>query len=215
MSTTGKDDTRLLELLNSRLCHDLVGTVSAINNGLELLSEFGDQMDGEAGDLVMRSAAAAAHALQFYRLAFGFAGGDDAMQPIHALQELTRNFLAREKIEANWDGNVVAEAALPNRQAKLLLNTVLLAIEALPRGGEIAIALEGGDSPTAMRVAANGQDAGLRPEIRSALSADARVDELTPRSAQAYYTVRLSSQIDADLSINSEQDRVEFAAKLG
>ena len=34
------DDARLLELICARLCHDLIGPVSAIGNGVELVTEF-------------------------------------------------------------------------------------------------------------------------------------------------------------------------------
>ena len=46
-------DIRVLELLASRLCHDLVGPVGAVNNGLELLVE--DDEMGLADEAVGQS----------------------------------------------------------------------------------------------------------------------------------------------------------------
>jgi histidine phosphotransferase ChpT len=72
-------EMRILELLTTRLCHELAGPVAAINNGIELLDE-----DLEAGTppgsgfvrnavaLVSDSAHRARNRLQFYRFAYGF-----------------------------------------------------------------------------------------------------------------------------------------------
>ncbi len=69
-----KVDPRVIELLCSRLCHDLISPVSAINNGFELIAEFGDEMRGEAMSLMGDSAREAARRLKFFRIAFGAAG---------------------------------------------------------------------------------------------------------------------------------------------
>jgi len=67
-------DLRVTELLASRLCHDLVGPVGAVNNGLELLADEIDDMGPEALKLASDSAARAARALQYFRFAYGMAG---------------------------------------------------------------------------------------------------------------------------------------------
>ena len=46
------DDLRVTELLASRLCHDLISPVGAVNSGLELFREFGEDPHGEAMALV-------------------------------------------------------------------------------------------------------------------------------------------------------------------
>ena len=38
-------DIRVVELLASRLCHDLVSPVGAIRNGLELIEEMNEDLD--------------------------------------------------------------------------------------------------------------------------------------------------------------------------
>ena len=63
-------------LLCSRLCHDLVGPVGAITNGVELLVDESDpEMQRRCLDLVADSARQTANKLKFFRLAFGAAGG--------------------------------------------------------------------------------------------------------------------------------------------
>ena len=66
---------RIAGLLASRLCHDLVGPLGAVSNGLELIAEE-DAMAKEALGLAQRSAKRASSRLQFFRYAFGAAGGE-------------------------------------------------------------------------------------------------------------------------------------------
>ena len=49
-------DFRVIELLCSRICHDLISPVGAINNGVELIEELGDRVVDEAIALIGTSA---------------------------------------------------------------------------------------------------------------------------------------------------------------
>ena len=69
-------DQRIAELLCSRICHELVAGVAAINNGVELITEIDSSMMDEALDLIGTSARQSSARLQFYRMAYGFAGND-------------------------------------------------------------------------------------------------------------------------------------------
>jgi len=68
--------TDFASLLCSRLCHDLLSPVGALNNGLELLADEHDpEMRVRVLELLSESAKASANKLKFFRLAFGAAGG--------------------------------------------------------------------------------------------------------------------------------------------
>src|SRR3546814_19187744 len=63
-------------LLCSRLCHDLLSPVGALNNGIELLSDEHDpEMRARCLALLGESARASANKLKFLPLAFGAPGG--------------------------------------------------------------------------------------------------------------------------------------------
>ena len=66
----------LASLLCSRLCHDLLSPVGALNNGIELLADEQDpEMRERCLELLAESARASANKLKFFRLAFGAGGG--------------------------------------------------------------------------------------------------------------------------------------------
>jgi len=64
-------EMRVVELLNARLCHELVSPVGAINNGVELLGEEDPDFVRDAIQLIGQSARKASQRLQFYRFAYG------------------------------------------------------------------------------------------------------------------------------------------------
>jgi hypothetical protein len=64
-------DLRVLELLSSRLCHELISPVGAINNGIELMGEDDPDFVKDATKLIASSARTAGNRLNFYRFAYG------------------------------------------------------------------------------------------------------------------------------------------------
>jgi len=136
----------LAALLCSRVCHDIISPVGAINNGLELLDEGG--ADEDAMNLIRQSARNASARLQFARIAFGAAGSAGMLIDTGDAEAVTTAFLKNEKPELVWNG---ARALLPKNKVKLLLNLLLVANAAIPRGGSIVVTLE--DLETAPRFA--------------------------------------------------------------
>lgn len=204
-----KIDLRVAELLASRLCHDLVGPVGAVNNGLELLADEDVTGDAESVALVSRSARHAGNILQFYRLAYGLAGqalNSDLSEP----KRLTERFLGDGKVKLDWQAVSLPQDA-PEGLPKLLLNLIALAVEALPRGGTIVVAVSSGWT---LEVTAVGEGAALRPETAAALVPDTSVENLTPRQVQGYFTALLAGRLGGRLSTEPADNRVLFTATI-
>src|SRR3546814_11548736 len=87
-------DMRVIELLASRLCHDLVSPIGAASNGAELIGEIEETMRDEVVALIAQSARQASARLQFYRMAFGFAG-TDGLESTDTVRELAEGQIGR------------------------------------------------------------------------------------------------------------------------
>ena len=110
---TDAAELRLAELLASKLCHDLVGPVGAVNNGMELLAEDDLLMGDEAVKLASSSAQQAGTVLQFYRLAYGASGG--GVTDYGMVRDLAEKMLRHQKSELAWPEKLPAKRApLPN-----------------------------------------------------------------------------------------------------
>ena len=139
----GVNAVDLASLLCSRLCHDLLSPVGALNNGLELMADEQDpEMRERCLELLNESARASANKLKFFRLAFGAAGGfGDQIDTREAKAALEGLFGADKRVELGW---VVADDELPKGAVKLLLNLALIAGDALVRGGRLDVGAERG-----------------------------------------------------------------------
>ena len=187
---------RAVELLCSRLCHDLVGPVGAINNGVELLDDGG--VKDEALDLIADSAENAAARLRLYRLALGAAGGQSALSPADGRAALEGWFRAG-KIRLDWTAQLHQPAP---GLVKLAMLAALMAEETLPRGGQVRV--EGGDG--ALAVIATGVGAALRPEMAAALSGPVEEADLTPRSILSFAVPRIAAAYGLDFTCQVTAD---------
>ena len=63
----------LAALISSRICHDLISPIGAINNGLELLGMSGQSLDTPEMSLINESVQNASARIRFFRIAYGAA----------------------------------------------------------------------------------------------------------------------------------------------
>jgi len=193
---------RILELLASRLCHELISPVGAINNGVELLNDGDVGFVRDATALIGQSARRAAMRLQFYRFAYG-AGGVGGGAP--EAKALVAGILEGGKVRCDWPA---AFDALPPPWQKLACNMTLLAAEILPRGGMVTLARAGnGVSATAA-----GESMNLTPELKAALAPAVDVTSLTARTIHAYFTARYAEHVGATLTLSETDKSATFTA---
>jgi histidine phosphotransferase ChpT len=206
---TAMNDLDFAALLVSRVCHDLVSPVGAVVNGLEVLEDETDiGMRADALRLVAASAEQAAARLQFARIAFGAAGSAGAELDLAEVGRIMAGLMKGGKIELAWQ---VEAINWPKDWAKLLMNTVLVAADCLPRGGRVTVETAGDQRTPAFKIAATGNVARLGPEAEHALLGEPSV-ALDGRSIQPYLTHQLGSSLNAGLSVTSGEGAVRFAA---
>ncbi|WP_243843451.1 histidine phosphotransferase family protein [Sphingomonas vulcanisoli] len=152
----------------SRLCHDLLSPVGALNNGLELLADEDDPaLRKEYLSLLADGARASAEKLKFFRLAFGAAGGfGDRIDAGEVRASLDSLAGMSGKVAFGW----VADCTTLDRSAtRIVLNLGLIALDALVRGGRLDVGLEGGE----IVVRAEGARLVLDGEVRRVLAGEA------------------------------------------
>lgn len=123
----------LSALVGSRLCHDLVGPLGAIGNGIELLALVGDAR-GEEMALISESVADATARLRFFRVAYGHAAPGQTIGRGEILQTLAA--VSRSgRLSFFWN--------VEDDQPRDEVRAVFLALQCLetflPRGGEVQV----------------------------------------------------------------------------
>ena len=197
----------LAALLCSRVCHDIISPVGAINNGLELLDEGG--ADEDAMKLIRTSARNASARLQFARIAFGAAGSAGMLIDTGDAESVATAFLANEKPEFVWNGR---RALMPKNKVKLLLNLILVANACIPRGGKITVDLENPETEPRFALTAAGPMVRVSPKFLELHSGKKPEEPIDAHSVQPYYTLLLARESGMTISIRASAEDIVLTA---
>lgn len=210
MSGSSIDALDLAALLCSRVCHDLISPVGAIVNGLEVLAEAKDEDTKVfALDLIKKSSNTASAKLQFCRIAFGAAGSAGAQIDTGDAEKISRGFLEDEKTKIAWN---IPRLLLPKNKVKLLLNMLLVAGQAIPRGGQLTVDPIGEGDGMGLRVSATGTNAKVPPNA-PLLAGEAGVDALDAHRIQPFYAGLLAKACGLTAGAALEGDVVVVSAR--
>ncbi|MCR9136258.1 MAG: histidine phosphotransferase family protein [Alphaproteobacteria bacterium] len=200
----------LAALLCSRVCHDIISPVGAINNGLELLDEGG--ADEDAMDLIRSSAHNASVRLKFARLAFGASGSVGASIDTGEAEKAVQDFSSADnKTEVEWHGT---RAIIAKNKVKLLLNLFLVAYGAIPRGGSITVTLDNLETEPSFSLVARGKMVRVPPKFLE-IQSGALSEAVDAHSIQPYYTVLLADEAGMTIGATVGPDEVTFTATPG
>lgn len=192
-------DISVLELLCSRVFHDLASPIGAIRNGLELIEDMDDEdggppdtsFMGEAIKLVDHSSLQAKRRLQLFRFAYGSAGR--RVRGLGDLRTAAAEWVEGTRTRVDWPAGAVPESVSERTGlAKVLLNAVMLAQDSLTHGGVITVAGQGDETSGRATVTAQGRPGDLTPEMREALDGETEPEDLNEKTVHAFVTGRFA-----------------------
>jgi histidine phosphotransferase ChpT len=197
----------LASLLCSRLCHDLLSPVGALNNGIELMADEQDpEMRERCLELLAESAKASANKLKFFRLAFGAGGGYGAsIDTQEARTALEGLFGGDHKVDLGW---MVSVDSLSKSATKLLLNLALIAGDALVRGGRLDVGVEEADGRLELVIRGEGPRILLDPKLRETILTGSANGEVEPRAAGAWLAHTLAAEAGGSIRLSDPSDDV-------
>lgn len=191
---------RLAELLTSRLCHDLVTPINAINTGLELFQEIPPEHLTESQEilnLILQSAQTASARVSFFRTSFG-SNGDTAS--LGDARDLIEQYFNQSKLVFRWIEPFHKDFKLKG-WGRLLLNTVLWISECAPRGGALHISSPR-EAHHLLSLCLKADPLILHQGTLEALEGSPSLQELTPRTIPCYLIHRMVEEKKAILRFN-------------
>jgi histidine phosphotransferase ChpT len=201
----------LAALLCSRVCHDLISPVGAIANGLEVMEEGKDEETSKfAMDLIKKSARTASAKLQFCRIAFGAAGSAGAQIDTGDAEKVTRGLMEDEKTKVAWN---LPRVLLAKNRVKLLLNLMLLAAQAIPRGGQLTVDPVGAGDTIGFKVTSTGTNAKVPTSIPPLLAGGSAEHPIDAHAIQPFYTGLLAKNCGLSVAMAAEGEAVVITAK--
>ena len=199
----------LAALLCSRVCHDLISPAGAIVNGLEVLEDSKDEETRTfALELIKKSARTASARLQFCRLAFGAAGSAGAQIDLGDAENVARGFIEDDKIKLTWN---LPRLLLAKNRVKLLLNMLVIAAQAIPRGGVLTVDPIGSGDSLAFRIGASGLNARV-PQAVPGLLAGGNGQPIDAHAIQPYYAGLLAKDCGLRATIATDGDAIVVTA---
>ena len=202
------EEMKLVGLISSRICHDLISPIGAIGNGMELL-ELSGAAGGEEMELIRDCAGTAAAALKFLRIAFG---DRDEFETIASAElfDILEGHLGPRKVV--FEGRATAPFEIAFGPAKALMLMAMTAASAAPRGCVLSLLACGADP----------LDAGWRMRSDAImLSERARVvidgapplAEVTPGEAHLLLLHMMAARRGAALSWTNAPDGAELRVR--
>lgn len=199
----------LAALMCSRVCHDLINSVGMMDTGLEVLDDKSNpDMHEDAIELIRTSSRQANAKLNFLRDAFGAAGSSGGIIALSDIQKKTDAMFGGGKVNFDWQ---IRTDSLPKGQARLLMNMIMIAFGAIPRGGELVIKdLDGGEG---LNLVATGRRAKLDPNVEKAFSGKTPEEGFDGRTIQPFYTGMIARELGGNVTAHVSEDTVAFIAK--
>jgi histidine phosphotransferase ChpT len=202
------DDLHFTAFMSSKICHDLVGPVGAINNGLELLDEETDeQTRAYAFELIQFSAHAARARLEYARLAFGASTAMGSEIDLRHAEGIVRAFVEEGKHKLQWD---VPPGNMEKNKARLLMILLTVVMPSIPAGGDIITKMTGTLAEPQFELRCRGRNARIPEGLEDMFTG--RTAAVDPRSVLGYYAARLADAARMTLTVRKDGTDIVFTA---
>ena len=125
-------------------------------------------------------------------------------------EKISRGFLEDEKTKIAWN---LPRVLMGKNRVKLLLNMLLIAGQAIPRGGQITVVPIGEGDNMGLKVTAAGANAKVLPMVPPLLAGEAGPEGLDAHRIQPFYASLLAAACGLKASIAMDGDTVVVSAQ--
>lgn len=199
----------VLEILASRICHDLISPVSAVNNGVEFWEEMGSDAGDDAIELIAHSAKQASARLQLFRFAYA-AGGSEQHVSLDDIKHAFEQFIDGSRTQLDWQiDNAQLDGMTPKGFCKIVLHLMMIGLDLMPKGGEITVTAEDTNSPT-LTVQTRTESFSPSMEYIDVLEGRGNPQELNPKTVHPYLARAYSQHFNVSFQIIPQDDGVRF-----
>jgi histidine phosphotransferase ChpT len=179
----------LMYLMCSKICHDLATPLGAISLGLDMLPPC-EETDSPI-NLLKQSVSSAGHKLELFRCLTGYATSPDK-PTLAEINELLTKQIDTSKYRLHWRPHTTIDVkGLP---ARLILALVMIALDSLPRGGEITLEED-------FSLKFSGSYCKINESILVALRGELSLEELNSRVIIGYFITLICQELGTQLTI--------------
>ncbi len=199
-------DMQFSELMCAKFCHDLSGSIGAVNNSIDFLESKNEEMRKKALELVKFSAKQSVDRVSFFRRAYGFAS-HSADANLTDIKTLTKAFLDDSRFEVifkkPWD-SISVTASL----GKLIMNAIIILSGSVMGGGKFDITFNHNNGRVKIKVYA--VTVQISSELTMILRGDGAGIGKNARNIQFFYTYELAKTVKYAIDIEESQGAVSL-----
>ncbi|MEM6373868.1 MAG: histidine phosphotransferase family protein [Pseudomonadota bacterium] len=192
----GQSNVNLAALIGSRICHDLISPIGAINNGLELLG-MSDDREGPEIELITESVENASARIRFFRIAYGAASE----------QPMGRSEVVAILRDMTGGGRLKVAYGPMDDQPRWAVRMVFLAVQCLetsmPYGGRIEISCASGQ----WAISGYSEKSNPDPNLWAVLQGE-ELETLAPAHVQFALLPAVARDTDRNIGCDISADRL-------
>ena len=194
------DPSALAALIGSRICHDLISPIGAINNGLELLAMSGAP-EGPEMELIGESVGNASARIRFFRMAFGAAG--EQMVGAPEVSSILNDLYQSSRLEVVW----AIEDPQPRACVRLAFLALLCLESGMPYGGQITVRAADGQ----WQITGTADKVNIDEALWGHLAKSGAAGDLQPSQVQFALLPTLAAQDGRRIVSQTDAERVEIS----
>lgn len=206
------DNDMIIALVASRVCHDLASPLQALTTALDVLEgDNGPEMHKSAVELIRESTLQASAKVDFMRATFGSLTAGNGEANLIDLKNIAAKYIATLKPDLVWQSS---QEMASRPLARIIMNFIMIAIDCLPRGGEIFVNHSNQGDLLEFAIKAQGPRVVLKPAMRLGLQGLAPEEGYDGRSIQPYLAYLAASKHQIELAAREDEQSVTLIARL-
>lgn len=196
------------QLLSSKICHDLITPISAINSGLELLEDNDTSRAKDVIGLVKQSSDTSIRRLVFFRAIFG-SSAMNSFSSVEPAENILRQYLEPVGItpvlKAEFDNTEKVDFPLLSRW---ILNISYIISELSNGKSQLSIEIGQKNKDLNATISLIGDHIfEMKTETIMALKGEVKDEDLSPHNIHAYFTYELCQKLDIELHIEQSTNQ--------
>jgi histidine phosphotransferase ChpT len=208
---------KLLQLLSSRLCHDLINPAGSLSFSLSLLKGDKNEDTQEALEIATASVENLLSRLSYFRMCLGAASLGKGDIALDKAKELIVDLFKEKDIRIVFAKDVIATllTVADNRNLKLILNLFLIIFYSIQRTANINIYAKDLGDTVGVAIVAKGGGIKIGIDNIQALRLEITEADVTPKTIQSYFSAMLAKEINASIEVRDNmQEEVQIAVSF-
>ena len=202
------DSLKLIEALNSKLCHDLSGLASAINTTSKIINSPNETIRNKSSLIFDQAIEKLTNKIELVSNVYKFSSTTDDTSMLEIEKLMSKTVDQNVKLKCLYDANLIVDKEL----SKIILCLYVLANQTIIKGGTIKIEVLKNNKSCTVNVEVTGSLLKKDNENIEILEGKLEQDNLDIQNAHIYYLSYLMKLNNFDITVDVEEDKIRYLA---